>query len=91
MSLVEIKNCGGTLGAERTLSATFRPIIGQYRPETHNRIFKNMAFLSILGYFQELFFSKSGFDPKLPKNDLKWFFGASLDPKDDLHSFFDDF
>ena len=74
-------------GADRTLLATFWPIIGQYQPKTHNWNFENMAFLSILRHFQGLFFSKSNFGPKWPKNDSKWFFRASLGPKDDLDWF----
>ena len=49
-------------------------------------------FKGFLCFFQKkVFFSKSEFGPKLPKNDSKWFFWASLDPKDDLHPFVDDF
>ena len=37
------KNFWRDFGAERTLSETFRPIIGQHRPNTHNWIFKKLV------------------------------------------------
>ena len=42
-----------------------------------------MGFLAIFEHFSELFFSKISFGPKSLRNEQKWFFGASLGPKDD--------
>ena len=52
----------------------------------------NLLFQGVSMFFQKkVFFSKSEVGAKLPKNDSKWFFWASLDPEDDLHPFVDDF
>ena len=52
---------------ERTLSATFRLVIGQYRPKTHIWNFENMAFLAILRYFSGLFFLNQSLVQNYPK------------------------
>ena len=43
-------------GVEWTLPVTFRPIIGHYRPETHNWNFKNIAFWTFFRQFVDFFF-----------------------------------
>ena len=50
-----------------------------------------MCFLAIFGHFLELFFSKISFGPKSLRNEQKWFFGASLGPKDDPYMILDQF
>ena len=67
------------------LPATYRPISGRFRPQTHNRNLKNMAFFGIFGKFWQLFFSKIFFAPKSPQNHFKLFLGASLGLKDDSY------
>ena len=78
-------------GAERTLSATFRPLIGQYRQRTHNWIFKKYDIFEHFRSFSGTFFFKIRIWPKTAQKWLKMFFWTSLDPQDDLHSFFYDF
>ena len=50
-----------------------------------------MAFFGILDQIWELFSSKFSFGLKSLRNDLKWFFGASLGPKDDPYLILDEF
>ena len=69
-------------------------ISADYRPQSAANPQLNFQKYGFFAYFCKILnflSSKSEFGPKLPQNHLKWFFWDSLDPKDYLDPFLDEF
>ena len=71
--------------------ANFPANFGQFRPIYPQLKFQKYPFFGHFGEFSGLFFSKINFGPISPTKHLKWFFSASLAPKDDIYIFLNKF
>ena len=69
-----IKKILGRLGTWADLPATYRPISGRFRPQTHNRNFKNMGFFAFLRIFGDFFFQNDDLVQNRPKIIKNGFF-----------------
>ena len=84
------KNFGqnfGKTGLSRLLFGRFSAIFGR-KPTFEKKI---MVFLAIFEKIWGLFFSKTFFGLKSPRNAWKWFLTSSLGPKDDWDLILDHF
>ena len=71
--------------------ANFSADFGRFRPIYPQLKFQKYPFFGHFGEFSGLFFSKINFGPISPTKHLKWFFSASLAPKDDIYIFLNKF
>ena len=73
MSVCDKKILGG-LWDWPDLPATYRPNSGRFRPQTHNRNFKNMGFFAFLRIFGDFFFQNDDLVQNRPKIIKNGFF-----------------